>query len=177
MIRAMAKLLYRLFGVGKMPDGVRSEFASENVLYLAEGIRVSLNRSGHVPVVSVGAGVNVGVGAFAVTDRRVIGTRGRAKWVDVPSEVTTNGPATLTLDGTGPHVRFDLDRVHPSFQGEMRIDFRQELSESDLARFPARELSFPVDPQKVMRLFGSLRKLPDPDQSAGTGGSGRSPEA
>jgi hypothetical protein len=74
-------------------------------------------------------------------------------------------------------VRFDLGRVHPSFQGEMRIDFRQELSESDLAWFPARELSFPVDPQKVMRLFGSLRKLPDPDQSAGTGGSGRSPEA
>jgi hypothetical protein len=42
----------------------------------------------------------------------------------------------------------------------MRIDFRQELSESDLARFPARSLTFLVDPQKVVRLFRSLKKLP-----------------
>jgi hypothetical protein len=59
------------------------------------------------------------------------------------------------------HVVFDLDRVHPSCHGEMRLDFRDEISEADLTRFPARQLSFLVDPQKVVRLFGSLKKLPD----------------
>jgi hypothetical protein len=41
----------------------------------------------------------------------------------------------------------------------MRIDFRQALSDVELARFPFLRLSFSVDPQKVVRLFGSLKKL------------------
>jgi len=156
----VTKLLYRLFGAGRMPAAVRAEIAEERVLFEAEGIRVALRRSGRVPGSRVVGGVNVGLGAFAVTDRRVVGSRGRAKWVDVPFDAAGDGPATLTLDGTGLHVVFDLDRVHGSSSGEMRIDFRQELSESELAGFPARDLSFQVDPQKVVRLFGSLRKLP-----------------
>jgi hypothetical protein len=146
------------------------------VLFETEGVRVALHRSGRVPGAAVAGGVSAGLGAFAVTDRRVVGTRGSAKLVDVPFGMASDGPATLTLDGTGLHARFDLDRVHPSCRGEMRLDFRQEIPDSDLARFPAREMSFPVDPQKVVRLFGSLKKLP-PDQSGGLGGSGRSPEA
>jgi hypothetical protein len=57
-------------------------------------------------------------------------------------------------------VLFELDRVDPSTHGSMRIDFHQELTEPQLASFPVRRLSFPVDPQKVIRLFGSLKKLP-----------------
>jgi hypothetical protein len=155
------RLLYRLFKVGKMPEAIKAEIAGETVLFEVEGIRVSLHRSGHVPGASTAAGVNVGFGAFAVTDRRVIGSRGGAKWVDVPYEQPVGGPATFVLDPTGLHVLFDLDRTHPSMRGSMRIDFRQELSEAHLARFPVKELSFPVDPQKVVRLFGSLKNLPE----------------
>jgi hypothetical protein len=154
-------LLYRLFGVGKMPAAIRGGLAGETILFETEGIRVALHRSGRVPGSVVAGGVNVGWGAFAVTDRRVVGTRGRATWVNVSFEQTSDGPATLTLDATGLHVVFDLDRVHPSCHGEMRIDYRRELSDADLARFPARSISFPVDPQKVVRLFGSLKKLPE----------------
>ena len=114
-----------------------------------------------MPGASVAAGVNVGWGSFAVTDRRVVGSRGRAKWVDVPYEVATGGPATFVLDPGGLHVLFDLDHVHPSTSGSMRADFRHRFSEGDLARFPVRQGSFAVDPQKVVRLFGSLKKLPD----------------
>jgi hypothetical protein len=153
-------LLYRLFGVGKLPDTIRGEIAGESILFQAEGIRVALHRSGRVPGTRVAGGVNVGWGGFAITDRRVIGSRGRAKWVDVPYDQAADGPAELTLDATGLHVHFDLDRVHPDCQGEMRIDYHQELSDADLARFPATHLSFGVDPQKVVRLFGSLKKLP-----------------
>jgi hypothetical protein len=35
------------------------------------------------------------------------------------------------------------------------------LTDTQLAAFPASELSFAVDPQKVVRLFGSLKKLPE----------------
>src|SRR5207249_7053166 len=97
----VTRLLYRLFGAGRMPAAVRGEIAGERVLFEAEGIRVALHRSGRVPGSRVIGGVNVGLGAFAVTERRVAGSRGRAKWVDVPFDVAGDGPATLTLDGSG----------------------------------------------------------------------------
>ena len=163
--RPVVGILYRLFKVGRMPSYVRSEIAGERVIHQVEGIRVSLHRSGRVPGSVVASGVNVGWGSFAVTDKRVIGSRGRVKWVDVPYEMAAGGPATFTFDTKGMHVAFDLDEVHPSTSGSMRIDFHDELSDSDLLRLPMREGSFPVDPQKVVRLFGSLKKLPaDPNQ-------------
>lgn len=158
----MPGLFFKLFGAGKMPDAIRDEIAGDHVLHEAQGIRVAMRRSGHVPGSSVAGGVNAGLGSFAVTERRVVGSRGRAKWVDVPFDASGEGPATLTLDASGLHVVFDLDRVHPSCHGEMRLDFRDKISEAELASFPARQLSFHVDPQKVVRLFGSLKKLPEP---------------
>ena len=152
-------IVYRLFRVGKMPDAVRREISGETVLFQSEGIRVALHRSGRVPGDVDMAGVSVGWGSFAVTDRRVVGSRARAKVVDVPYGPAAEGPAMFVLDPAGLHVLFDLDGMgHPSMSGSMRIDFHQE---ADLARFPVRQLSFPVDPQKVVRLFGSLKKLPD----------------
>ena len=153
----------KLFRAGKLTGDIRREIAGERVLFQVEGIRVSLHRSGHVPGSSVLGGVNVGWGAFAVTDRRVAGSRGRVKWVDVPYDAGVEGaPATFILDATGLHVVFELDRMgHQSMRGSMRIDFKQELTEADLARFPVGQLSFPVDPQKVVRLWGSLLKLKD----------------
>src|SRR2546422_10952118 len=80
---AMAKsLLFRLFGLGKMPEAVLAEIADETQLLFTQGVRVSLRRRGHVPgSVVAGRAVNVGWGAFAITNRRVVGTRSRAKWV------------------------------------------------------------------------------------------------
>ena len=66
------------------------------------------------------------------------------------------------LDPTGMHVVFELDRMgHASMSGSMRIDFKHAFTEADLAGFPVRQLSFPVDPQKVVRQWGSLLKLKD----------------
>lgn len=130
------------------------------MIYETEGIHVALHRSGRVPGSVVTGGVAVGWGAFAVTERRVVGSRGRAKLVDVPFDAASDGPATLALDEHGVHVTFDLDRVHPSCRGEMRLDFHADIPADALRRAPARTLTFAVDPQKVVRLFGSLKKLP-----------------
>jgi hypothetical protein len=153
--------LYRWFGVGKLPSAVRDQIGRERVLFEAEGIRVSRRRSGRVPGSMVaGSGVNVGWGAFAVTDRRVIGTRGSAKLVDVPFDATGDGPVSFTLDATGLHVEFDLAGVHPSCSGEMRLHFQEALSPEVLAGFPTLHQEFHVDAQAVVRLFGSRKQLP-----------------
>ena len=147
--------------MGRLAHGIRDEIQGELILFEAEGVRVTVHRRGRVPGARDAGGISAGLGGFAVTDRRVIGSRGRGKLVDVPYDAATGGPATLTLDGDGLHVKFDLDRVHPSCHGELRLEFRQPLTGEQLAAFPARELSFGVDPQKVVRLFGSLKKLPE----------------
>ena len=153
-------LRYRLFHVGRMPEEMQQEIASEIVLFSVEGISVALRRSGRVPGVRVTGGVSLGVGSFAVTTNRVVASRGRAKVVDVPSTAAVDGPATLTLSDGGLTVDWDLDRVHPACAGRMRIEFREPIPETTLASFPCRQILFEVDPQKVVRLFGSLRTLP-----------------
>lgn len=155
----MPGLIYKLFGAGRLPQAIRDEIEGESILFETEGIRVTVHRHGPVPCARDASGVSASLGGFAVTDRRVIGASGRGRLVDVPYDSATGGPATLTLDADGLHVRFDLDRVHPSCHGELRVRFRQPLNDAQLAAFPARELSFGVDPQKVVRLFGSLKKL------------------
>jgi hypothetical protein len=157
----MPGLLRKLFGLGKLPQPIRDEIAGERMLFETEGVRVTVHRAGRVPGARDAGGVSASLGAFAVTDRRVVGSSGRAKVVDVPYDAGTGGPATLTLDNKGLHLHFDLDRVHPSCHGSMRIEYKQSLTDQQLAQFPERELSFQVDPQKVVRLFGSLKKLPD----------------
>jgi hypothetical protein len=144
-----------------MPQVVRDVIASEQLLFEAEGVRVTRHRSGRVPGGYSSASVNAWLGSFAVTDQRVIGCRGKVKWVDMPFAMRADGPAGLTLDEGGLHVVFDLDDVHPSCRGEMRLDFRAAIPRDVLARFPATELRFAVDPQRVVRLWGSRSKLPD----------------
>jgi hypothetical protein len=161
----MPGFLFKLFRAGRLPQAIRDEIEGESVLFETEGIRVTVHRRGRVPGARDAGGVSASLGGFAVTDRRVIGASGRGKLVDVPYEAATGGPATLALDGEGLHVRFDLDRVHPSCHGELRVNFRQPLTDTQLAGFPACELSFGVDPQKVVRLFGSLKKLPEAPSS------------
>ena len=79
----------------------------------------------------------------------------------MPFDAATGGPGSLTLDEGGLHVAFDLDAVHPSCSGELRLDFRAEIPAGVLEQLPATQLRFPVDPQRVVRLWGSRSKIPD----------------
>ena len=151
----------RLFGAGRMPGWMRQQIAGQAVLFEAEGIPVAIRRNGRVPGAASKGGVRPGVGSFAVTEWGVVGSRGRVRLANFPWDMEQGGFATMTLDGEGLHVVFDLDRMHHATSGELRIDFKAEIPEQDLARFPARQLTFSVDPQKVVRLWGSLSKLPE----------------
>jgi hypothetical protein len=154
-------LLHRLFGAGKMPAAIRAEFAGERVLFEAEGIRAVQSFSGHVPGLTSSGDKRLHLGAFTITDRRVVGVTGGRKNVDVPYDAQADGPATLTIEADGLHVVWDLDRVHPSCRGTLKLHFRETIAEADLAGFPVKMITFEVDPAKVVRFTGSLKKLPD----------------
>ena len=156
----MPGLLYRWFGLGGLPPAIRDEISAETKLFETGGIRVVLHRNGSVPGAVVMSGATLFFGSFAITDRRVVGCRGQGVLVDMPFDLLKGGPAELELDASGLHVRFDLDRVHPSCHGQMRLDFHEKLSDLVLEQIPVRGGSFAVDPQKVVRLFGSRSKLP-----------------
>ena len=156
-------LLYRLFGAGKMPGAIRAEFAGEQVLFETEGIRAVQTFSGHVPGLTSGGSKQLYLGAFVVTDRRVIGATRAGKAVDVAYDMQADGPATLSLEPDGLHVVWDMDRVHPACRGTMKLHFKGAISDTDLARFPVREITFQVDPAEVVRFTGSRKKLPTAD--------------
>jgi hypothetical protein len=86
-------LLYRWFGFGKLPAAVRMQIAGEQVLFSSEGIHAVTTFSGHVPGFTAGTAKQFHVGAFVVTDRRVVGTCGKSKTVDVPYDLpAADGP-------------------------------------------------------------------------------------
>ena len=147
----------RAVGCWQASAGDPRRIEGESVLFETEGVRVTVHRCGRVPGARDSGGVSASVGGFAVTDRRVIGASGRGKLVDVPCDAATGGPATLTLDAGGVACQIRSRPRAPSCHGELRVEFRQLLTDVQLVAFPARELSFGVDPQKVVRLSGALR--------------------
>jgi hypothetical protein len=154
-------LFHRLFGGGNITAALQNEVAGENVLFQSEPARSVRKFSGRVPGLRSRGDWNWFRAAFAVTDRRVVALGGaRGKIVDVPYDMRADGPATLSLEPDGLHVVWDMDRVHPSCSGKMELHVKAEVPEVALVQFPVRELSFEVDPQKVVRFTGSMRKLP-----------------
>jgi hypothetical protein len=158
--RVTRSRLYRWFGMGKLSAAVRMKIAEERQLFESEGIHATTTFSGHVPGFTAGIAKQFHLGAFAVTDRRVIGTCGRSTVVDVPYDLAGDGPAMLRLEPDGLHVLWDLDRVHPACRGTMHLQFKETIGKADLARFPVRQITFRVDPDSVVRFLGNRRRLP-----------------
>jgi hypothetical protein len=117
-------LLYRWFGLGKLPAAVKMQIGGEQVLFEREGIPATTTFSGHIPGYTAGVSKQLHRGAFIVTDRRVIGTCGRSKAVDVPYDLQRDGPAMRTLESDGLHILWDLDRLHPAYRGSAELHFK-----------------------------------------------------
>jgi hypothetical protein len=149
----------RLLG-GPITAALTKAVEGEQVLFQSEPARSVKSFSGRVPGLRSSGSKNWFRAAFAVTDRRVIAIGGRGTMVDVGYDMKADGPATLTLEPDGLHVRWDMDRVHPSCHGTMTLHIPADVPETTLIGFPDKELSFNVDPQKVVRFTGSMRKLP-----------------
>ena len=151
----MSKTLrYKLFKSGAMPDDVRAEIDTEEVLFLDEGISVTVRRRGTAPGFR-GSATGKFSGAFAITTRRIVGTISKTKMIDAAYGATGGEPkaAQLSIKDDGLHVKVDAS-VHPRCTGEIEMHFKAELNSAQLAQFPKREVQFAFAPELVPKIFG-----------------------
>ena len=71
----MAVFLRKWLGIGKLPDDMRAAIEAEGVLHLAEFVPVTFRFSGKVPGKTAKGNFSSYVGALALTNQRVLGTR------------------------------------------------------------------------------------------------------
>lgn len=127
----MAKtLLYRLFGIGKLPAERKAEFEREGVLFLDEGIR------GTVTYKNFRGGGRITnwkrqwfAAAIVLTGKRLVAFRLRRPIIDVALddprlkqiEFSIDEPETLA-------VCFDAGLFQPEWQGRIEYRFRTPVS-------------------------------------------------
>jgi hypothetical protein len=149
----MSKTLrYRLFKVGAMPDGLRDEIKQEQVLFLDEGIPVTVRRRGTAPGFSGGATGKFS-GAVAITDRRIVASVSKTIMVDAPYEAKDATGAGLSIKEDGLHVTVDAS-VNPRCSGEIEMHFKAEFTTQRIDQFPSRQMSFHFAPELVPKIFG-----------------------
>ncbi|MDI1240442.1 MAG: hypothetical protein PSX80_00810 [bacterium] len=129
----MAKtLLYRLFGIGKLPAALIDEFTNEGSLFSDEGIR------GTVTYKNFRGGGRVSnwkrqwfAGAIILTKKRLVAYRLRERIIDVTlddprlaqMEFTIEEPATLA-------VSFDANLFQPDWKGRIEYRFRTPTADA-----------------------------------------------
>jgi hypothetical protein len=145
-------LRYRLFNIGAMPEKLRAEIEDDEVLFITEGISVTVRRRGTAPGYRGGA-TGMFSGAFAVTDRRIIASISASVMVDAPYHGADSSKATATLTEEGLAVHIDAS-VNPQCSGEIEMHFKQNLSSEELARFPHKRVPFNFPPELVPKMFG-----------------------
>ena len=149
----MSKTLrYRLFKVGAMPDALRAEIKQEQVLFLDEGIPVTVRRRGTAPGFRGGATGKFS-GAMAITDRRIVASVSKTSMIDAAYEAKDDARAELSINDDGLHVNVDAS-VNPRCTGEIKLHFKAEFTKQQIDQCPCRQMSFHFAPELVPRIFG-----------------------
>src|SRR5260370_38937346 len=91
---------YRLFKVGALPEELRAEIQNDEVLFLEEGIPVTVRRSGTAPGFR-GGGIGRFSGAFAVTKQRIVANISKTVVVNVSSGAKDTNGAELSISQDG----------------------------------------------------------------------------
>ena len=127
------------------------QLAGEDAIYAAQGVWVTSWAVGSWRGVPLGARGSVLLGAFAVTPRGVIASIGRIRLVDVAFEPRSSGPLTLTLDRAGMRIRTTPQTGSLKLRGQ--INFRRQITEAELASFPAVEIALPAEGKLAERFY------------------------
>jgi hypothetical protein len=137
-----------------MPEKLRAEIEADEVLFITEGISVTVRRRGTAPGYRGGA-TGMFSGAFAVTNRRIIASISASVMVDAPYHDhradASKATATLTAEGLGIHIDAS---INPQCSGEIEMHFKQNLSNEELARFPHKKVAFNFPSELVPKMFG-----------------------
>jgi hypothetical protein len=143
---------YRLFKVGALPESLRAEVQNDEVIFMEEGVPVTVRRHGTGPGFR-GGGIGRFSGAFAVTNRRIVASISKTVVMDAPCEMKDAKGAEASFANDGLHITIDAS-IHPQFTGEIQMHFKHNLSETELARFPCRKIIFQFPADLVPKMFG-----------------------
>jgi hypothetical protein len=149
-------LRFNLFGIGKFSDEARAALAADEVLVLAEGIRVDERFSGSVPGLHSGGRTFRFSGALGITGRRVFGTLG--SWTALDAAWDADGPGQVTFDEQGLELQVDVARIDPAWKGELSLKFQRPFTPEELARFPRRTLACSISREHLLQLAGARPK-------------------
>ena len=156
----MTTLRYKLFGIGKLPDEMRSAVEKEGILHVYEGVPVAYSFSGKLPgLVVKGNNTRSYSGALAITKKRILGTlsvipklAGRA--IDHEWTATGSGPLKVTIDERGVLMEVDLADVDPDWSGHLSLHYELTFSAEELTELPARAFSLSAAHEWVLKLAG-----------------------
>lgn len=157
---SMTTLRYKLFGIGKLPEEMRSAVEKEGVIHVFEGVPVAYEFAGKLPGLVVG-GTNTRSysGALALTKRRILGTLSvvpklAGKAIDHEWSATGSGPLAVTIDERGVSMRVDLAEVDAEWSGHLSLHYELTFSPEELKDLPATTFSMTVPHEWVLRLAG-----------------------
>jgi len=143
---------YRLFKIGALPESLRAEVQNDEVIFMEEGVPVTVRRHGTGPGFR-GGGIGRFSGAFAVTNRRIVASISKTVVMDAPCEVKDAKGAEASFAKDGLHITIDAS-IRPQFTGKIQMHFKQNFSETELARFPCRKIIFQFPADLVPKMFG-----------------------
>jgi hypothetical protein len=137
----MAKtLLYRLFGLGKIPEQFRSTLNSEGLVLLDEGIKASLTyRDFRAPGKRFGWRRQWFTGCIALTKVRLVALQYSSQAINVPFDDERIRRLQISIEGDETLlISFDPNLFHPDWSGTMEYRFQSSQAKEFLERFSER---------------------------------------
>jgi len=154
-------LLFRLFGLGRMPEPLRSEVLAQQPVIFAEGLAGWLRPHGSLPGGIVMHAIRSVHGGFAYSETRLVVSVGKHLAVDLEfADAAEGAPAIVTLSDSGLRLEVDMARAVRDATGTLRLDFEHPIGPRELGRLPATRLGYRIDERGAARLFLKYRWTP-----------------
>jgi hypothetical protein len=133
-------LRYTLFGMGKMPDVLKSAAGGSDVLAAEEGLPVHNTVSVlKVRGARVSSGVRTASGAVVILPGRLLASIGR--YVIVDTDFSPRGDQQLAIDGDGLHITCDVTTVIRGGTGSVEVRYKMPVDAGVLSQLPATEFA------------------------------------
>jgi hypothetical protein len=133
-------LLYRFFGIGKIPDQLAAQLKSEGILISDEGIKGSVTYLNfRSPVRYANWKRQWYTASIALTETRLVGLRFSQLIIDVPLADERIRQMTFSLETNGTFlVAFDASLFHQDWSGNVEYRFRTEYGQAFLDKLRER---------------------------------------
>jgi len=125
-------LLYRLFGLGKIPEQLMSTLRSEGILAFDEGIKGSITyRDFRAPGKYSAWRRQWFTGSIILTQARLVSVISLSQAIDVPLTDERIRSMRFSVEKAGTLlIAFDPGLFHPGWSGTMEYRFRTEEAEA-----------------------------------------------